>query len=256
MSYFLKNIFSKKENINAGWALFAFAFYNIGCAAGAFPAVLIDLGLALMDTHRAFALDLNSFVTYAGIFRSLNILIMEITGLVFLILLAKRIFPDSLKDGSPTGAAWVVGRTRDIVAGIFAGVFFTVLFFSLSNILDGHVPLTKRWWQFFSNENVFIRLAYISTAIGGTIIAPVFEELMIRGIIYAGFNKSFGLYWSFILTIMLNAFMHGNKLASLPFLITLLSISVFSLLFRLKTRALGPLIALHIAHNATIYFFK
>jgi hypothetical protein len=144
MSNFLKNIFSKKDNINAGWALFAFAFYNIGAILGGFPAVLIDLGLALMDTHRGFALDQKSFVTYVGIFKPLNNLIMDITGLVFLILLAKRIFPDFLKDGSPTGAAWVAGRTRDIFAGIFAGVFFTVLFFSLSNILDGHVPLTKR----------------------------------------------------------------------------------------------------------------
>jgi membrane protease YdiL (CAAX protease family) len=87
-------------------------------------------------------------------------------------------------------------------------------------------------------------------------IAPVTEELMVRGILYAGFNKSFGLYWSFILIIMFDAFMHGSRLASLPFLINLLSISVFSLLFRLKTRALGPLIALHIAHNATIMLFE
>jgi membrane protease YdiL (CAAX protease family) len=256
MSNFIRNIFSKKDNINASWALFAFAFYNIGSILGGFPAVLIDLGLALMDTHRGFALDHKSFVTYVGIFKPLNTLIMGITGLVFLILLARRIFPDSLKDGSPTGAAWVAGRTRDIFAGIFAGVFFTVLYFFLSNVLDGHVPLTKRWWQFFTDENVFLRLAYISTAIGGTMIAPVTEELMVRGILYAGCNKSFGLYWSFILIIMFDAFMHGSRLASLPFLITLLSISIFSLLFRLKTRALGPLIALHIAHNATIMLFE
>jgi membrane protease YdiL (CAAX protease family) len=254
MANCVRNIFSKKNEINAGWALFAVAFFLIGTLVSGFPAVLIDLGLALMDTHREFALDQQSFVTYVGIFNPLNILIGDITGLVFLVLLARRIFPDHLKDGSPTGAAWIAGRTRDIFAGIFAGVFFAVLLLCLSYVLDGNVPFTKRWWQFFTNENIFIRLAYISTAIGCTIIVPVTEELMISGILYAGFNKSFGLTWGFILTLTFYVLMHGDKLASLPFLITVLCISTFALSFRRKTGTLGPLIAMHIAHNAAIIF--
>jgi membrane protease YdiL (CAAX protease family) len=181
---------------------------------------------------------------------------MDITGLVFLILLARRIFPDSLKDGSPTGAAWVAGRTRDIIAGLFAGVIFAALFIFLSNVLEGKSPLTMHWMILFTKESGYFSIVSVMTMIQIIIIAPVFEELMIRGILYAGFNKSFGLYWSFILIIIFNVFMHGDRLASLPYLITLLCISTFSLLFRLKTRALGPLIAMHIAHNAATVFFK
>jgi hypothetical protein len=60
MSNFIRNLFSKKKEINAGWALFAYAFYYIGYYACGLLAIPVAIGLSLTNPNYAFTLDYES----------------------------------------------------------------------------------------------------------------------------------------------------------------------------------------------------
>jgi membrane protease YdiL (CAAX protease family) len=249
MKNYIKNIFSKKDKINAGWAFFAFAARIVGFFVGCGLARFVVYNLALIDAGRKSSLDIKTWLFYEKAFEQPIILVGSIMSLVFLVVVARRIFSDLLKDRSMIGAAWVVGRARDIFLGIFVGAILAVLFFYISNVVNGNSLPTEQFWQFLAKESAYAGGMLIIATIDGVIVGPITEELMYRGIILAGFNKSFGLIWGGILTTMFFILIHGSRLGSLTFLIELLGTSIAFLLIRLRTGAIGPAIALHSTFN-------
>jgi len=248
MKKYFKNIFSKKDKLNAGWAFFASATYCFGVIVGFAFAYVAVLGFALIDPNRTTSLDFNTSHYYVKSFEQPIFLFGHIMGLVYLVILAKRIFPDFLKDRSMTGAAWVAGKAKDNFMGIFIGVILAILYFYISSFFNGNSPDTERLWQ-WAEKGAYFKVTIIILIINSIIMFPLAEELMFRGIILAGFNRSFGLIWGCILTTILFISIHGSSLERLNFQITILCISIAFLLIRLKTGAIGPAIALHSTYN-------
>jgi len=251
MKNYINNIFSKKNEINAGWAFFAFAVYHIGCFVGSILANFVVVVIALLlNQDRTTSLDLATFHYYQTAFLRPMLLFDNIIGLLFFVIVARHIFSNLLKDRSTIGAAWVSGSTKNIFIGIFLGVVFAITFIYIHNVFYSNSPHAMNFWQFMTEEKrAYFRIILIIVLIDSSILSPIIEELMFRGIILAGFNKSFGIIWGCILTTMFFILIHGSKLGKLDFLITTLFISIVLLLIRIRTSAVGPAIAFHISYN-------
>jgi uncharacterized protein len=77
-------------------------------------------------------------------------------------------------------------------------------------------------------------------------VAPVCEEVLFRGFLFTGFQRSMPLAWAVILSALIFAAAH-NDLPSFP---VLFCIGLLLALLRWRTRSLWPGILLHLLNNA------
>ncbi len=250
MKNYFKKILSEKFEINAGWAFFVIAIFYIGFLVGYVLAGFFVLVLALLDPRSTNSLDIHTLHLYQAAYLKPTILFEHVIGLIFMVGVAKRIFANLLKDRSTIGAAWVSGSTKNIFISVFLGTVFAVTYVYINNVFYGNIPQALHFWQFITEEkSIDFRIILIIVLIDCSILTPIIEELMFRGIILAGFNKSFGTIWGCILTTISFVLFHDIKLLRLDFLISILCIAIALLLIRLRTRAIGPAIAFHISYN-------
>jgi len=254
MKEYLKIIFSEKDHINAPWALFAFAIYTIGLAIGGLIALLIILGVASVDQSSTFFIDVNTWEQYNKYYEYPIVLIQNIVAFALLLLLILRIFRNSLTDRSSIGVALVMGKPIGIFIGIFLGVIMASLYIYMSNNLFSQVSV----WQLVveSDSRVYAGVVLVSSILNTTILVPVVEEVLFRGILLAGFNRSLGVLWGCVSTTIFFILWHGSNLENLHYLLLLFCLAIALLIIRFKTRAIGPAIALHSSFNMAIYFFK
>ncbi len=157
-------------------------------------------------------------------------------------------FDIPLREASPTGAAWVRGRWRDIALGCGAGILAAVLWaFLLAHFFPNPEYDRSDPWIHLSNLP-FLSQALWTTAI--VFLAPPIEELLFRGIIYGGYRKSLGAVWAGMLTTVLFVVMHFDRLISYPAaLFGITTLALMALFIRVRTNAIGPCIALHFGYN-------
>lgn len=87
--------------------------------------------------------------------------------------------------------------------------------------------------------------AYILLGIEAVVFAPIFEELLFRGVIFACLRKKFSFTFSALVSAMIFSFVHEHYLSFLP--IVLLAIT-FSYLYEKTKNLLYPII-LHAIYN-------
>lgn len=172
-------------------------------------------------------------------------------GGLAMIWLSYTLVKAALRDTSETGAAWVLGRRRDIAKGLVIGIFIALIFFVPGTVLrpqidkDSLGPLTRM--------SITPGLSQIAWVIMALVLAPPLEELLFRGVLYGGYRKSLGPTRAAWLTTTIFTLLHITEaIHYLPALIAIASMALVALRMRLRSAAIGPAIAVHFGYNFVI----
>jgi len=86
----------------------------------------------------------------------------------------------------------------------------------------------------------------LGVMIGGAVVAPIVEEVIFRGFIFAGLRERFGWQISALISSLLFAAIHFQLTAFLP--ITILGL-IFAFLYQ-RSGSIWPAIIMHVSSNA------
>jgi membrane protease YdiL (CAAX protease family) len=179
--------------------------------------------------------------------------LIPLFGGVIMVLVSFSLIPKHLKDTSPNGAAWVTGRWLAVAKGLVVGVIIGTCFCIAKMFIRSHVN--------YSNMEPLDRMAFttglpqILWVIVVVFLAPPTEELLFRGVLYGGYQKSFGPIRAVVLTTVIFIIMHLPEVVHFPAsAIGLAGLALAALSCRLRSAAIGPAIAVHVGYNASIAF--
>lgn len=179
-------------------------------------------------------------------------ILVPILGILAVVWTSVTLVPRHLRVTSPDGAAWVVGHWLHVVKASFAGFFIGSFFCALDVFMKSHVD----WFRMVHRNSVSNQMAVILDlprpiwTISGLLLAPLLEELLFRGVLYGGYRKSFGPAKAAIYTILMFVGIHCTL--SIFYIVSLVGLAAAALWFRLRSKAIGPPIALHAGFNSAI----
>ena len=165
--------------------------------------------------------------------------------------LAALILRRGLRDRSGQGGAWVSGSSaamfQSIGLGVAAAFFYLSfpLFFMPPPVGAEVGPLAK-----MATQGGIGQIIWVITAV---ILAPPIEELLFRGIILGGLNRSWGIVWGVVICNLLFVLTHIAELIHyIPAFAGLTLLSLIATRQRLTYQAIGPAIAAHVGYNGTL----
>jgi membrane protease YdiL (CAAX protease family) len=158
--------------------------------------------------------------------------------------------PDQMRDTSPTGAAWVMGRRDAIISGFLLGLLLAGALFFMSLFVHPQYPshvgpltqmsMTRGWPQ-------------VLWGIVAVFLAPPTEEMLFRGAAYGGFRKSCGAFWAGVLVTVIFVGLHFAEFMYYPAaMFSITCLALVTLWCRLRWGAIGPAIAVHVAYNLIV----
>ncbi len=230
------------SNLDAKKALFIIVYFSLTIK---YLPYFLQLTLTKSSIENAFILILP--ITLFGITFS------TITSVT----LTKHICRGKEKYNRIVDPAWSIGKPIQLFYGALFGIFtyilitFVIAIFPNNNgtIKDPNFyAMGKLTFEKFSNFIVLF------TIIISYSISSIAEELFFRGVALAGFTKSFGKNIAIVFSSICFIFYHYPKLGYIEIL-TYILISSFAIHLRLKYRAIGPAIALHLSYNLSIITF-
>lgn len=155
-----------------------------------------------------------------------------------------------LKDGSSRGIGWVPASNRNALMGAFTGLLMSglaVLVLTLIQVdpdsLDG--PLMA-----MSRGGFLVQIALVLFAV---VYAPIVEEYIFRGVLFAGFRRSWGVWPAAIVVTLLFTGLHAaDKLDYLPGFAMVFLMGAVALYLRIRYKSLLPAIAMHFVYNLSL----
>ncbi len=169
-----------------------------------------------------------------------------VSGGLAMLFMSRSLIREQLFDASPAGAAWIIGSPKRIVQGVGIGVFTGVCYAVAA------IP----WMGIFGPHRraaatpVLLQSLMVFTAL---VLAPSAEEPLFRGLLYGGYRRSFGPLWAAVLTTVMFCILHVGQVVQFPpSIVATASMALAALWFRLRSAAIGPAIAVHFGHNATV----
>jgi len=215
-------------------------FFLVGLAAGIYAA---STGVPDGDVE-ALETVIGPFILYS------MLPVFLISGLPVLTITRARA-ADVLNDGSPQGVGWRNSTAPAILAGLFIGAVFAFSCLLLySTIFKQIEPGEGGAIAQLANTGP---VAQISLALMVVLVAPVVEEGLFRGVMLAGFTRSFGLTAAVFLTSGLFTAAHLPELLRYP--PATLGIGGLALLatwLRIQTESLFPAMAVHAGYNGLL----
>lgn len=194
-------------------------------------------------------------VNRPGLYTTLAFLsvVIPILNAIVTIGLAVILIEGSVREIRPTSAAWVSGPKQKIGLGLITGIAVGGLWYVLlralpfSRTIHDLSPILQARLGAGSFEMLFVLVSIT--------VAPFSEELLYRGVLYGGYNESFGGAWATVLTTGLFVLGHLSLVIHHPHVILgLTGLSLAALWCRLRWHAIGPAIAAHIGYNLVFSF--
>ena len=174
---------------------------------------------------------------------------------VAMVAMAAALFRNRLTDRSPTGAAWVYGRSRENLRGLGIGVLVG-LCYALGNILFQSVgarPPLEPTVGPLARLAITPGLPQLAWFVMALLLAPPIEELLFRGVLYGGYRRSWGAPAAAALTTAIFVVLHLTEIVYyLPAALGIASLALAAMWFRLRSAAIGPAIAVHFGYNLVI----
>jgi membrane protease YdiL (CAAX protease family) len=176
-----------------------------------------------------------------------------IVGGAAMVLMSRLLIHEQLGDGSPTGAAWIVGTRKSMALGLGIGLVVGTAYYGLSIVLAPYAyvldvppgPITRMALTAGVSRWLWLAMALV--------LAPPIEELLFRGVVYGGYRKSLGAVWAAILTTSIFCVLHVTEVLDFwPSVIGIIGLAVAALWLRLRSAAIGPAVAVHFGYNAVI----
>ena len=151
----------------------------------------------------------------------------------------------------PTGVGWALGKPKHLFVAFILGVVLAILYVAIASAqfpVDSAKesgPLVR-----IAQTPGMARLLWAVLAIG---FAPLFEEFLFRGVLFAGFARSWNVWVSSIVVTALFVLFHiGETYFFWPATISIGLMACLVLGLRIYTGCLGPAIAAHLAYNLVL----
>ncbi len=160
----------------------------------------------------------------------------------------------SLQDNSPFGAAWTAGKPKVLLVSILLGAcaaliyfIFSIFSFLVFSFTPGQKGGLLTQMAFQSGAGQFVWIIFT------LFIAPFVEELLFRGILLGGLNRSFGVWWGVAVSNFLFISLHYSEaIYYWPAFIGIALLSAIATRQRLTKKAIGPAVAVHFGYNLGI----
>jgi membrane protease YdiL (CAAX protease family) len=224
------------------WAVLGYA------AAMQAASLLINIVLgvenAVLIVHRARHLIDFSSSSYL----LTNFLAMEAAVALFTVNYLHRFSPAQRQDGSVTGIAWRPAPARAYAVA----VLFAVAIIALVIVMYHLVPPDMAKLQNLPMAKLFSVTgpALLAPILIATFLAPVLEEIIFRGIAFAGLAARFGTIWAAIISVVVFIAVHApQKIYYLPGFLDVGLVALAAVLLRIKYRSIRPGILLHVLYN-------
>jgi hypothetical protein len=112
--------------------------------------------------------------------------------------------------------------------------------------------LDSHWSEWFDPDLAWGPLtAVVVTLVVTVVLAPVFEEIIFRGVLYGSLRARFGVWPSIVVSAAVFALLHGY--GATGFASVFLSGALWAWSYE-RTRSLLPSIAAHMINNAAVGF--
>ena len=146
-------------------------------------------------------------------------------------------------------ALTLVGAGVVIDAGLSVASGWLV-FDSALSLSTGWLQLDSHWTEWFDSDLAWgPRTAVAVTVLATVVLAPVFEEVIFRGLLYGSLRARLGMWPALVLSALVFALAHGYGVAG--FASVFLSGGLWAWSYE-RTRSLLPAIAAHMANNAAV----
>jgi len=114
----------------------------------------------------------------------------------------------------------------------------------------GWLQLDSHWAEWFDSDLAWGPMAAVVVTLAATVVlAPVFEEIIFRGLLYGSLRARFGVAPSIIVSALIFAVAHGYGAAG--FASVFFSGALWAWSYE-RTRSVLPAIAAHMANNASV----
>ena len=145
----------------------------------------------------------------------------------------------------PRSGGW---RPALLTAAVLVGA--GVVFDAGLALGGGWLQFDSHWAEWFDSDLAWGPPAAVAVTLAATVVlAPVFEEIIFRGLLYGSLRARFGVGPSIAMSALIFAFAHGYGAAG--FASVFLSGALWAWSYE-RTRSLLPAIAAHMANNATV----
>lgn len=222
--------------------------FGVEILVGAVSGILRGIGHAFAAQHRS-----EGFTSVAVWILLMVPIISGITMMKVSAWLARQ----SLRDTTPEGAAWVGGSRLAIATGLLFGLIIGTAAHFFGGLIGPLVnPHVRHWDLLLSNGAASgTEIEQLVGQAMRNLVGPAFEELEFRGIIYGGFRRSFGSKWATVVSTLIFLAVHFPISIRYPTVsICLIALSLTALWVRLKSKAIGPAVAVHVGYNLLLSF--
>jgi membrane protease YdiL (CAAX protease family) len=225
--------------------IWGMAGFGICMAAGGLLLVnLLAVGnIVLIARHAPPRFD----VANPGILRA-AVCAGELAAACWVVWYFRRLGPVRQADGSAAGLAWRPARPRAYADATLYALAIIVFVLALYHFIPpdmtklASLPMAK---LFSGSPLSLLPLLFVAAFLG-----PVLEELVFRGIAFAGIAARLGPAWAGIITTLLFMAAHyPEKIYYKPGFIDVGLMAATAVVLRLKYRSIRPGIALHIIYN-------
>jgi membrane protease YdiL (CAAX protease family) len=224
------------------WAVLGYA--AIMLAASLLVNLMLSAAQAVLIVHHAPHL-----IDFLGTgYLLANFLTVEAAVALFTVHYLRRFSPAQREDGGATGIAWraAPGRAYAMAALFALAIIAQVI------VMYHLVPPDTTKLQNLPMAKLFSVSgpALLPPILIATFLAPVLEEIIFRGIAFAGLAAQLGTVWATIVSVALFVAVHApQKIYYLPGFVDVGLVALAAILLRLKYRSIRPGILLHILYN-------
>jgi membrane protease YdiL (CAAX protease family) len=177
-----------------------------------------------------------------------SLLASELLGALWLSWYVHRQGPLVANDGSPQGIAWRPAPARAYGVAALGGLVVLLLAVGEFWLIPPDISKLKDMdlTQLFQGPPVIALL----TAMVVIVMAPVIEEVLFRGLAFAGIASKLGTGWAVVITTIIFTALHApEKLLYLPGFADVAAVALLSCALRLRYRSIRPGIAMHFFYN-------
>ncbi len=237
----------------AGTAFLAFVtFFGAQLVGGIIVGVIAGVQLAAsgIDVSSEDAME-KAMQGIIGDYILYSLLPITIFSGLAVLLVTRRMARDVMKVGEPDGVGWSNFSAAKFLVGLVAGIGVAAVYIALASTVfvdyehETQGPLS----EMLSSGG----LSTVIVGIAAVLCAPLIEEFLFRGVMLAGFTRSFGLPVAVVLSTALFVAVHIPELMHYwPGTIGVGGMAVVAVAVRIKLKSLGPAIAVHLGYNGAL----
>lgn len=169
---------------------------------------------------------------------------------VILLLLVRRLPGVLFTDRSREGIGWALGTNRAISVGAISGAMLGIGYLIASSLIPPPPDFPN---NLFAHSATWTTQEVVLVCATVVLIAPPLEELLFRGVLFSGVARRWGYLAGGIVSTSLFVLVHWSQTSAYwPALLAITLLGISTIALRIRTSALGPSVALHVAYNSIL----